>query len=105
MFKLHTLQSFDPKKHFQSQNCVCFFALKKMKKNLKTLLEFEKISVLPETARSAQTVVNTNSFFNVSYTWYKSLGATRLNMASMTLNNDALAEMIIIITLCNITYL
>ena len=35
------------------------------------------VSVLPksaQSAKSAQTVENSHSFFNVSYTWYKSLG-------------------------------
>ena len=31
------------------------------------------VSVLPKTARSAQTVENSHSFFNVSYTWYKNV--------------------------------
>ena len=33
----------------------------------------EKISVLPKATKSAQTVENSHSFFNISYTCYKSL--------------------------------
>ena len=35
---------------------------------------------LPKSARSAQTDENSHSFFNVSYTWYKSLGTMIIMM-------------------------
>ena len=42
-------------------------------------------SELPKTARSAQTVENSQSFINVSYTWYKSLG-TAASFPAKTVN-------------------
>ena len=39
----------------------------------KLLSVWRTVSVLPKSAQSAQTVENSHSFFNVSYTWYKSL--------------------------------
>ena len=44
----------------------------------KLLSVWRTVSVLPKSAlsaQSAQMVENSHSFFNVSYTWYKSLGA------------------------------
>jgi hypothetical protein len=42
----------------------------------KLLSVWRTVLVLPKSAQSAQTVENSHSFFNVSYTWYKSLGKT-----------------------------
>ena len=47
----------------------------------KLLSVWRTVSVLPksaQTAQSAQTVENSHSFFNVSYTWYKSLFETNM---------------------------
>ena len=44
------------------------------------------VLVLPKSARSAQTGENSHIFFNVSYTWYKSLNDIRLECESWNLN-------------------
>ena len=52
-------------------------------------------SVLPKTARSAQAVENPYSFFNVSYTWYKSLplGYHWIKKIGMLLHNRFLSTL------------
>ena len=44
------------------------------------------VLVLPKSAQSAQTVENLHSFFNVSYTWYKSLLSPYLSLIKSGLN-------------------
>ena len=53
-----------------------FFAHENIKKLASKVAYFSfssAVLVLPKSARSAQTVENPHSFFNVSYTWYKSM--------------------------------
>ena len=52
------------------------------------IAKLQKFSVLPKTARSTQTVENSHSFFDVSYTCYKSLIDGGLGGAFLALPNE-----------------
>ena len=52
------------------------------------IAKLQKISVLPKTARSTQTFENSPSFFDVSYTCYKSLIDGGLGGAFLALPNE-----------------